>query len=143
MVQWLRRDRVPGPAATCPGHRALKDKRGTSQGAWQCRIKLSMAVCLQGGYGRGGWEPEVKVPAARGEAPVSVSTSALVLRVLEDGGVWGRAIPTALQIEEQYPQICQNCSGRCVTVVLISLLSCFPVSSPEPLPSAAGAVPVP
>lgn len=39
----------------------------------------------------GGFEPtlKVKVPVGSGEAPVSMSTSAVVLTAPKDGGIWG------------------------------------------------------
>lgn len=99
----------------------------------------------------GGFERTVKgkVPAASGEAPVSMSSSAVVLAAPEDGGTWGKAILPPSPPEK----------GRAETVNMSELLRAVRdcsidfsaqlfahealLPSPERCPSTAGAVPVP
>lgn len=59
---------------------------------------------LVGNVRRGnGFEPvlKVKVPVASKEAPGLMSSSMVVLVLLENGGFWGKVIPTPLKMGEQ------------------------------------------
>lgn len=46
---------------------------------------------------------KVKVPVASRVAPVSMSTSMVLLTVPEDGGIWGKVIRALLKTGEQKP----------------------------------------